>query len=98
MTVNRLKFNENKTEFFVAVAKHLKHLMPPVTLRVGNNIISPSDCVRNLGIIFDTSMTMAAQITSLCTSLNYQMRNVPRIRRFLNKDTCHLIVRALILS
>ena len=98
MTVNRLKFNENKTEFFVAVAKHLKHLMPPVTLRVGNNIISPSDCVRNLGIIFDTSMTMAAQITSLCTSLNYQMRNISRIRRFLDKDTCHLIVRALILS
>ena len=87
-----------RRSFFVAVAKHLKHLMPPVTLRVGSNIISPSDCLRNLDIIFDTSMTMAAKITSLCTSLNYQMRNISRIRRFLDKDTCHLIVRALVLS
>ena len=88
----------SKYKFFVAVAKHLKQHMPPVTLGVGSKIITPSDSVRNLGIVFENSMTMTAQITSLCTSLNYQMRNISRIRRYLDKDTCHLIVRALILS
>ena len=97
-TVNRLKFNEEKTEFIVAISDHLKHLLPPVTLRIGSKIIHPSESVRNLGIVFDTSMTMNAHITSLCTSLNYQMRNISRIRRFLDTDICHPVVRALILT
>ena len=54
MTVNRLKFNEEKTEFLVAISDHLKHLLPPVTLRIGSKIIHPSESVRNLGIVFDT--------------------------------------------
>ena len=99
MAVNRLNFNEEKTtEFLVAISDHLRHLLPHVTLRIGSNIIHPSESVRNLANVFDTSMTMNAQITSLCTSLNYQMRNISRIRRFLDRDTCHLVVRALILT
>ena len=69
-TVNRLKFNEEKTEFLVAISDHLKHLLPHMTLRIGTlRGMDPSESVRNLGIVFDTSMTMNAQITSLCTSL-----------------------------
>ena len=54
MTVNRLKFNDEKTEFLVAISDYLKHLLPPVTLRIGSKIIHPSESVRNLGIVFDT--------------------------------------------
>lgn len=43
-------------------------------------------------------MTMSAHVKSLCSSLTYQLRNISRIRRFLDFDTCHLVVRALILS
>ncbi|XP_071807967.1 uncharacterized protein [Asterias amurensis] len=98
MIVNRLKLNEEKTEFLVVISDHLKHLLPAVTLRIGTKIIQPSESVRNLGIVFDTSLSMNAQVTSLCKGLNYQMRNISRIRRFLDKDTCHLVVRALILT
>ena len=98
MIVNRLKLNEEKTEFLVVISDHLEHLLPAVTLRIGTKIIQPSESVRNLGIVFDTSLSMNAQVTSLCKGLNYQMRNISRIRRFLDKDTCHLVVRALILT
>ena len=98
MTVNYLKFNEDKTEFFVAIAKHLKRYLPPVSLRVGTKIINPADKVRNLGIVFDSSMSMTPQITSLCTTLNYQLRSISRIRKFLDQTTCHLVIRALVLS
>ena len=98
MTVNYLKFNEDKTGFFVAMPNHLRQYLPPVSLRVGTKIIHPVDSVRNLGIVFDSSMSMTTQITSLCTTLNFQLRNISRIRKFLDQDTCHLVIRALVLS
>ena len=41
---------------------------------------------------------MATHIKTLCRNLNFQLRNIGRIRRFLDHDTCHLVVRALVLS
>ena len=98
MTKNYLKLNQEKTEFFLAASGHHMQNVSPVLLKVGNESSTPADTIRNLGVIFDAQLTMAAHIKSLCTSLNYQLRNVSRIRRFLDHDTCHLIVRALILS
>ncbi len=98
MTTNFLKFNEDKTEFFIAIAEHLKCHLPPVSLRVGDKYIPPADKVRNLGVVFDSAMCMESQITSLCSGLNLQLRNITRIRKYLDYDTCHLVVRALVLS
>ena len=98
MTKNYLKLNQEKTEFFIAASSHHMQNVSPVLLKVGNESITPADTIRNLGVIFDAQMTMAAHIKSLCTSLNYQLRNISRTRRFLDHDTCHLKVRALILS
>ena len=97
MTVNYLKFNEDKTEFFVAIPNHLRQYLPPVSLRVGTKIIHSVDSVRNLGIVFDSFMSMTPQITSLCTTLNFQLRNISRIRKFLDQDTWNLVIRALVL-
>ncbi|XP_072030425.1 uncharacterized protein [Amphiura filiformis] len=93
-----LKLNDSKTEFFVATPSHLKHIVGPVSLCVGDMLINPSDNIRNLGIIFDSSMSFSAYITNLCCSLTYHLRNLSRIRRCLDRDTCHLVIRALILS
>ena len=98
MTLNMLKLNEQKTEFFIAVPDHLKSKIPPVSLQVGDKVIKPSDSVRNLGVVFDSSMSMHTHIKTLCSSLTYHLRNITRIRKFMDNDTCHLIVRALILS
>ena len=50
MIVNRLKLNEEKSEFLVVISDHLKPLLPAVTLRIGIKIIQPSESVHNLGI------------------------------------------------
>ena len=72
----------------------LQHL----TLNLDGNEIPSSPSIRNLGVIFDYSMTMAEHITNLSRSINWQLRNLNRIRKFLDTDTCHNIVRTLILS
>ena len=98
MHENYLKLNDSKTEFFVATSPHVKRTMAPVVLRVGDTDVTPSDTVRNLGVMFDSTMTMAVHVKALCGSLTYQLRNISRLRRFMDFDTCHLVVRALVLS
>ena len=95
---NMLQLNREKTEFFVAASSHIKNQMPAVKLQVGNETIEPSEKVRNLGVIFDTSMTMCNQISSLSRNVTFHLRNISRIRRFLDFDSCNDIIRSLILS
>ncbi|XP_072024929.1 uncharacterized protein [Amphiura filiformis] len=98
MTDNMLMLNDTKTEFFVAVSHNNKRKMPPVHLQLGTESVHPSDTVRNLGILFDTHMSMSPHISGLCKSITFQLRNISRIRRFLDTDSCHHIIRALVLS
>ena len=57
-----------------------------------------STTVRNLGFVFDYHMNMDLHITKLCKSINWQIRNLYRIRKYIDQETCANIVRALILS
>ena len=43
-------------------------------------------------------MTMSERVTKLCRSINWQIRNIYRFRRFIDFETCHRIVRSLLLS
>ena len=98
MQNNMLKLNDDKTVFFVAVPAHLKRNVLTISFNIGDKSISPSDRVRNLGVIFDSQMSMSGHVNSLCSSLTYQLPNITRIHRFLNYDTCHLVTHALVLS
>jgi len=98
LTINKLMMNQDKTEFFISCSsmhfKRLEHL----TFNLNGLEISPSHSVKNLGVTFDYALNMSAHITTLSCSLNWQIRNLNRIRRFLTFDACHNAVRALILS
>ena len=98
MNVNKLKLNESKTEFFVAASLYYEKHLPEITLTIGNSHIKPSQTVRNLGAYIDSNMTMASHITNVSRTITFHLRNISRIRRYIDKDTCHHAVRSLILS
>ena len=98
MNNNMLKLNDDKTEFMVITPRHLKSHVPEVSLLLDGVTVSPTESVRNLGVIFDSEMSMAPHVRSLCTGLNFQLRNLSRIRRFLDYDTSHLVTRSIILQ
>jgi hypothetical protein len=99
MTNNMLKLNESKTEFFLAISAHNKTKLPAdIRLQIGADTIQLSETVRNLGVLFDSQFTMTPHITSLCSSVTYHLRNITRIRRFLDHESCHQVVRSLVLS
>ena len=98
MKTNKLMLNNNKTEFFIAGCRQSIQRLPPIQLQVGDSTIMPSCHIWNLGVMFDTRMTMSKQVSAIVSSANYQRRNLWRLHRYLDQETRHQVVRALILS
>ena len=98
LTRNMLKLNDSKTEFFIAASQYNMTRLSNLSIKIGTAEVMPSTTVRNLGVVFDTSMTMSNHVTSLCTSVNFLLWNLSRIRRFIDEDACADAMRALILS
>ena len=98
MNVNKLKLNEDKTEFFVASSKSNLKFIHELSLNACGSIITSSDSVRNLGVIFDSTMSISSHISSISRSLNYHLRNIGRIRCYIDEDTCNHALRSLVIS
>ncbi len=93
-----LQLNRDKTEFIVFGTQHVLSNLPEIDLQLGVTTIRASSNVKNLGVIFDASMSMCDQIGAICKSVNFHIRNLWRVRRFITKEACHHAVRALVLS
>ena len=63
MKSSKLKLNSNKTEFNIIGTKQLRHkLSNHFPVKLLDNDISPSDSVRNLGVIFDNDFSFHKHI------------------------------------
>ena len=97
MKVNKLKLNDSKTEFFIAASDYYQRQRPDIALTIDDSCIKPSQTIRNFGAIF-VSKPMAEHITNLSGTITFHLRYITRIRRFIDKDTCHYAVHSLVLS
>ena len=61
-------------------------------------MILPSHSARNVGVIFDNTMTMVPHINSTCKSAFYHLRNIARIRKFISLKTTETLVHAFVNS
>ena len=83
---------ENIVHYF-----HSCHLRPLVVqlqpvLRVGDALISPSSVVRNLGGFLDSGLTMLPHISRTVQGVFGAIKNISRIRRYADDNTCARIV------
>ena len=92
MSINRLKLNKEKTELLYSFSKYNPYQsLPP--LRFGTNIIKPSPHARNIGTIFDNTMSM-----NVCKSAFYHLRTISRIRKYLSTQTIEIRIQAFVTS
>ena len=67
MSLNKLKLNKDKTELLYLYSKYCpQQSLPP--LRFGSDTIQPSLCSRNIGVVFDSTMSMLPHVNSVCKS------------------------------
>ena len=64
----------------------------------GKNKINHSSKIKNLGVIFDQTISMKDHVNTIVKTVNFHLRKIYRIRRFVTVDSCHQLVRSLILS
>ena len=71
--------------------------IPSITV---NGVIVPvlNEPVGNLGAVFDPNMNMSAHVSKGIKSANYHLRNIGKIRKFLNTDTTKSAIVSLVTS
>ncbi|KAK3085690.1 hypothetical protein FSP39_007270 [Pinctada imbricata] len=98
MSSNLLKLNDDKTEMIVFAPKNKKEQFADLTVSFGTSIISDARVVKNLGVVFDKSLTMDNQCKAITRSCYYHIRNIGRIRKYLTTDASKTLVNALVTS
>ena len=79
MCSNMLKLNEDKTEVMLFAPKHRVKDLQDCHLTFGGNVVTSSECVKNLGVYFDKTLSMNQQVSSVSKSCFHQIRNIGRI-------------------
>ena len=97
MGVNELKLNHDKTEIMMF---HSKFRVPPAvqSLRVGMENVNLSSFAKSLGVTFDDTMSFDNQISNVCKSSFYSLRNISRIRKYIDKESAATLIHAYITS
>ena len=96
MIQDKMKLNDDKTEFLIIGTSQQLKKVHIDTLSVGDAIISPVLSARNLGAYFDSNMTLVPFINNTCKSAFSQLYNIKRIRKYLTTDTSKTLVHAMI--
>jgi len=96
----RLQLNASKTELiWFGMPTSLSKLDPnDMRLHVGDVIIEPNDVVRDLGVYFDSKLSMRNHISRITRLCFYQLRRLRTIRHHLGRHVTQQLVSAFVLS
>ena len=97
MTTNKLKLNTDKTELLILYSRFR---LPPrlPSIKIGTDIIEPTNKARNIGVIFDNTVTMSFHINNVVKGAFYHLRNIAKIRKYINVTTAEVLVHAFVNS
>jgi len=100
MTANRLKLNDAKTEVMLLGTKEQRKKVTDLTLNLGDASITfqQTSSVRNLGVSFDSDLSMKTHVTKMCQAAHYHLRNIGRVRKLLKPETCEILIHSLVIS
>jgi len=96
----RLQLNASKTELiWFGMPSNLSKLDPSdMRLHVGDVIIEPNDVVRDLGVYFDSKLSMRNHISRVTRLCFYHLRRLRAIRQHLGRNVTQQLVSAFVLS
>jgi hypothetical protein len=97
MIKNKLKINDEKTEFLI-ISTSRSRVQHQESLKVGNTVVPSSASCRNLGVMFDKHADMTKHVSSVCRSAHFHLRNINSIRPLLNDSATAQLIHALITS
>ena len=88
-----MMISDNGTQL-VGAERELRDNYDPI----GDSQITPSSQARNLGVIFDSTMTLKPHISNIVRVSSFHIRNISRIRKYLNQSAAEQIIHAFVTS
>ena len=99
MSANLLMLNPSKTDFLlIGLPKQLSKIQNPTLTVTPTVSVSPASSARNLGIQFDSNLSLSDHISSVTKSCLFHVRDLRRLRPILDQTTARNIATALIHS
>ena len=99
MITDKLMINDDNTEFLlIGTRQQLAKINTACIITVGEYDINPGLCVRNLGVWFDSHLSMSTHVTKLCNSAFYHLHNIRCIRKYLSRVSLLALIHAFITS
>lgn len=98
MTSNFLKLNCNKSELLITGPKSLLPSLQDFTLPIDGLSVTPSHQIRNLGFIFDSSLSFKPHIRQITKTAFFHLKNIARLRPTLSTSAAEILIHAFISS
>ena len=98
MWMDKLKLDDDKTEFMIIGSRQQLEKVSVAELSVGDISVAPASTARNLGVLFDRNLKFDAQITKTCRAGYYYLYNIRNIRKYLTLDSTRCLVHTLVMG
>ena len=95
LLINDLLVNTSKTEP-LNISKVPTVTFP--TLSIDGIIIKPSESVRNIGVLIDSTLSYGAHINAISKSANLYLRKIRHIKNYCSPNITKRLLNALVLS
>ena len=99
LSENHLKLNDEKTEYMIIGKKRLVNKIEgEQSLKIGNSVIQPSSCAKNIGAMLDSELDMKAHVNHIARASYHQLRTIGRIRQNIDGQTAETLIHSFISS
>ena len=75
MNRNILKLNDDKTKLIVFKSKRNVNTFAEQNMQVGGTVVGISSKIKNLGVIFDQTLSMQAHVNTIAKNCFYYLKN-----------------------
>ncbi len=98
MIQNKLKLNDDKTEVLIILPSRQIHKRSISKVRIGDTGVSVNSKAKNLGVIFDDTLSMKEQVNAVAKGCYAQLRSIGHLRQYLSFDAASSLIHAFITS
>ena len=95
---NRLLLNGNKTKMITFGTKQRLTVATNIHVTVDGCLISPDATTKNLGIVYDSTLSTEHQVNAACRGAYLRLHNISRIRRFITQEATQTLIQAFVIS
>ncbi|XP_068759348.1 uncharacterized protein [Montipora capricornis] len=98
MLIDKLKINDDKTEFMIVGTRQQLEKISSHNLTIVKATVTTVTTAKNLGTWLDNHLTLQENINKTCRTAYLHIHNIRRIRKYLTKDVTENFVHAFVIG